>query len=619
LKPLAYIIPVLILIQPSAAQVEEDTTEAAPPQRVDTLKLEPPPPSPFVCQALWADTSILAGSKYTTFADIMDLFPGVYHYNRGSAGQKAFTSFFAGLPGDIILEYDGLILNDPLTGKADLNVIPTESIGRIRVEHGPNPQYGYMPSGQSLHLSSHNMANLPIRSQVAYRTGGNSYDDVDVRLGILINRSLAINAGGLSKLYFGTMPNTKYKAERWNLKIDKQMTPSWSWHYVFLKNQSHARFPLSDTPPAFDFLQTPHQQDNRIDHGLFFRHTDKLELSLQHTNLERELWTEGYIFDETHNIDQFRLTGSYTKSFDFFKLDAGFYGQGFDFDSKVWRDHRDWQSAAWTSLVGNAENTLGWRLTMRGKAHQEYDMYPMPEINVFYNLSDSCRFFAFANRMVNIPSLEARYTQGPFGTNAKKNPHQNELDVGETYQAVAGMERRTTRYRFFASLSLQNRIQHIVKQFIDDRVYFANRPDHTCLQADAHFDIALFKNASLLTQGAFFSTFDKKVLNRPEWFTRFYIEYKNSFFKHDLDLKIRLGGTVLGTRYGAYPFYAQLSPQTVALSPQFDPYIHISAVFGNADLFFAIDNFLNQDYQHVYGYTMPKTWMRYGFVWSFWD
>lgn len=620
MKIIAYIVSALLLFsQTSSAQVEEDTTKTVAPQKIDTLRLDLPSPSPFVCQVLWADTSILAGSKYTTFADIMDLFPGVYHHNRGSVGQKAFTSFFAGSPGDIILEYDGLILNDPLTGKADLNIIPTESIGRIRVEHGPNHQYGYMPSGQSLHLSSHNMASLPIRSQVAYRTGGHSYNDVDVRLGILVNKSLAINAGGLSKLYFGTMPNTKYKAERWNLKIDKQMTPSWSLHYVFLNNKSHVRFPLADTPPEFDFLQTPHQQDNRADHGLFLRHSEKLELSFQHTRLNRKVWTEGYVFDETHSIDQFRMTGSYTTSLDFFKLNAGIYGQGFDFDSKVWGNHRDWQAAAWLSFSGNAENKLDWRLTMRGTAHQEYEMYPLPEISIFYNLSDSSRIFAFANRIVTFPSLEARYTQGPFGTSVYKNPQQNQLYTGETYQVVAGMEKQTNLYQLFASLSLQNRLQHIQKHFIDESVYFTNRTDYTCLQADAHFNMSPFKNLSFWAQGAYFSSFDTKVINRPNWFSQVYAEYKNTFFKGDIDLKIRLGATILGARYGAYPFYADWSSQTVSLSPQLDPYVHVNVVFGNARLFFAFDNFINQEYQQVYGYTMPKTWMRYGFVWSFWD
>ncbi|MBN1998998.1 hypothetical protein JW935_15675, partial [candidate division KSB1 bacterium] len=69
-----------------------------------------------VMQRLSADSTLFQGSIYGSFADILDQMPAVFIFQRGSVGQLANGFLFSGIGSNFILDYDGLILNDPLTG-----------------------------------------------------------------------------------------------------------------------------------------------------------------------------------------------------------------------------------------------------------------------------------------------------------------------------------------------------------------------------------------------------------------------------------------------------------------------------------------------------------------------
>ncbi|MBN1480425.1 hypothetical protein EH223_20425 [candidate division KSB1 bacterium] len=567
-------------------------------------------------RGFYHDSTLIIGSRYVSFGDVFDWMPGGYFYNMGGAGQLAYGSMFGAPAGEMILEYDGLVLNNPFTGLADFNLIPTESMGHAGLVHSFFKPCGYMPIGASFHFQSRTIANNPIRSQVGYRTGYYQYDDVDVRLGIQASKKLWIDAGGVIRSWGGLTSNEAYSGTKVNAKLNRRFGSHWLARYILLFNLRDTEIPLPDQLRDLQDFLDPKQKDGRIDHALIIHYKKKFSTIVQYTKFESELRAaDKSVFFEQHNAHMIRGTSELNLFLREIRWRNGLHAMATFAESTSWGKRRDWQADAYSSLHGRINSTLHWYAAVKMEKNEDYAPQIVPEAQLFYAIDSTAAVSVWANQVVRYPSMTARYAIGPFAYGNGNLTFSRYNQIG-----LAG-EKQFVNLFLHAAGALMQRKNQIATYDLDDKPTFTNMPDLSTLTFDASLDYHFMPKWRLLLQGKLFSDFnaDPVVTQRPSLYSKFFLQYHLIAFKGDLNARLRAGAFVLGERQGPVPFYADFSRTTVKLEPAIYPYFHAVLKYRTAEIFIAYENYIDADVQYVYGYSMPQLWFRYGFIWHFVD
>ena len=357
---------------------EPDSTTTGLKTSVDSLQVKKITPAIF-----YFDSTFYRGSNYGSFADVFGRLPGAFFFNRGSVGQPAYGFLFSGNKSSFVLEYDGLVLNDPLTGRANLNLIPTESVGSMNYGIAEKRDNNFLPTGQTLRIKSCDMASLPIKSRVGYRTG-TGYDDNDVRLGIQASPKFKINAGGILKNYAGTTVHSKYRAQKVNVKLDRNLGDAWHLGYVFLMNKFDLDVPFAPGYVGPIELSQLHQKDVRYDHG-FSIVRSRFHSFFQLTNLHREFY--GYrhtVVDQVHDVFRLRSTSEYAQPLGFAKLNVGLNWQLVRLNSNDWGQHTSWELAGLANISNEAGEKIFWNAGAKISKARDFGPFVLPELRMHY-------------------------------------------------------------------------------------------------------------------------------------------------------------------------------------------------------------------------------------------
>ncbi len=565
-----------------------------------------------------ADTLLFEGLDYNTFADVFEWLPPAYYFDRGSEGQLAIGSLFSGVEGRFQLLYDGLNLNDPLNGLSDMNMIPVESIGRMNiVTSGTNRQYGYLPLGQTVQLYSKDMARLPIRSTVSYRTGNAGYDDVDARLGIKASQKLSLNMGGMMKSYSGTVYNSEYDAQKINLKINRKVKENWAFEYDYLLNKSDLDVPVSRDTVLKD-VSVPHQKDVRVDHGFRIQRGNAFSTTVQLTNLHREFY--GYRHtgvDQLHNVNGTRITSQYNQQFGMFSFNSGAGFRLYHLDSNDWGNHTQRAVNGWINAAVQSKDKYYIGTGAVFENHKGYGTFVQQDLNMEYRYKPGLLFFGWANHFINAPQFEPLYTQGPY---ALGNP-----DLAEEYfsQIGAGLEARTKKLEIYTAFSAQNIGNQIAIDAGAESIKYINQIEHNRFAVDFSIKYYFVWHLSLYVKGkyTYITSGDPyfDVSNVPDFSAKGYLQYRNVFFAGDLDTRVRIGALFLGESFRPQYYFVQYPIAGYPVNPVFVPYLHAILVIKKFTVFFAMQNMLDIDYERVYGCPMPGAQLKWGFIFKFFD
>jgi hypothetical protein len=601
-------------IKPAAA-TPDSATAAAP----DTIKYDFKDIHKPLIRSLSLDSTLIRGSDYGSFADVFDVLPGSFYFNRGSTGQPAFGSLFAGIGEKMALTYDGLELNDLLTGQADLNLVPTESVHTIDVLIAPQSRRdAFQPLGQTVQLSSYQLAQLPIRSRVAYRTGGNGYDDIDVRLGVQPTAKFAINLGGILKNYGGTTLHEKYRGQKVNLKLDRFINRSWSVHYVMLYNV----FDLDSPPHSPVFPGYLHHKDARFDHGITIKKDHSLSILIQYSRLHREVYNPNRsTLSELHEADQFRLAGQWQRDIGLFQLSAGGQVKFVRLTKSDWGEHRNDRAGLFVNLSRHWQR-FRWHAGGRLEKFENQKPSLQPELFCNYSLRDSSNVFLWLQRRSITPSLQVLYENDKFalGNTALLPEEFNDCGIG--------FEKTGKRLAFFTSLSYsyQRRVISSVQQAEMTQslqpLLFQNFPRHSFASADLNLQLTVTSWLALAGKVKFIyqEKHDLSLRNVPALFSHCYLQVHKILFKKDLNMYLRLGFTCMDKRDGGWyldALYAPVGTVNETLDGFIIPYIQGIFHIKDATLFVSMQNAIGNKYQRMYGFSMPESQLRWGFVWNF--
>jgi len=565
--------------------------------------------------ACWyVDSTAVAGSAYGSFADIWQTLPGGLFFDRGSVGQPASGILGSGSPSSLCFSFEGLSLTDPLSGGVDLNLLPVESIHTIGFFRDPlSVESGYWPTAQTVNVGVRDLAFSPIRSRVAYRTGGRSYNDVDVRFGMRPSAKLSLNFGGVDKSYHGTTgANERYRAQKAHIQIRRELGRKWRAQYFLLRNRHELNQPLFSPPPDFPHPHV-HEQQARYDHGVMLSRADQFSAMLQLTDLHREWYYNApaqpkWIADGT----RFNARLAWQKKIAILHWQTGGQYQWSRLESKVWGDHRAAEGGGWSQLHvvlgARAAATAGLRLLSLASG-----WYALPYGQIRIAPSPAWRWLIWGEGWRSAAPLLARFGSGPFFTG------QADLRDEQTHSAGVTMDGRFAHARLLVSASWTDSRNAILAEMKtgDQIPIYRNQPRLQRAALDAHGEWQMLSWLDVTVNGKYLWYDGRQPANWPTFSASGYLQVHRILFKGDLNARLRLGAKAIGERFGPVPFYASEADGRISLPAVAAPYLQAIFIIKDVTLFFALENPLSESYQRLYAYPMPKNLLRWGFVWNF--
>ncbi len=565
--------------------------------------------------SLKIDSTTLSDPLCISQGDAADRLTGALFFRTGSLGQPAYASLFAGGSDEMVLIYDELLLDHPVTGRADLNAVPLQSIGEATVLHTPDKPFAFLPLGQTLHVRSMSLADNPIRSQVSYYNGGHGYDDVDARLGALASERLQIDAAGTVRGYNGHLPNSLYDGHQIDVRIKRRVGRNMLIRYLLLANRHAAHVPLFQPIAGYERLRSPLQKEKRSDQALVFRYRDDLTAVLQFTAMDWDRRDEQRsLYHDPHDLRRWRTAVEWAPLVGPFQWRVGLTARRTSDKSPLWGNHLQHYAAAYGAVAVSVAERL--QLGARVSAEKSSGFSPrlLPELSLLHTSADSALSLAlWANRTVVFPSLQASYNKGFF---AWGNPN---LRPGIVDRIGFAAERRQRRMFLAAAASLQSHQDRIAISFNGERTVYANVQPYRSALVDLQ---ARFENGNTLfgLRGQAYRPFSAPTeADRPSARLQAFAEYHLVRFKGDLDVRLRIGGELVGGLVAPTPWTAEFSPWKRPMRLQKRPYAQVTLHYHSADIFFAYENLLDEEVQMVYGYPLPRRWMHWGFIWRFVD
>lgn len=568
---------------------------------------------------LCADSTLRIGSGYGSAGDLFAQLPGTYFFDRGSIGLPAWGALFAAPPSQFNLVYDHFRMDDPLTGRADLNLVPVESIARQTLFADPASRpFPELAASQTLEIAGRDLAADSLRSQVAYRTGGNGYDDIDVRAGLRYSQHLRVNVGGVLKNYAGVdAPFEKYRAQKITVAFSRTFGRPWRADYRLLYTTSDLDLPLFSKPFLAPGLSQPHQKESRYDHGLELQYKERWQTLIQLTDHHRERY--GYrhgVWDES--TDALRVDLHSSANLHWRKLDgaAGVFLRNTALRGGDWGDHAARLVTAWGRATAHPGTGLAVSAQLAlEKAGGGEGLALLPQLQVRSLLAAGWRTLVWYERSRSTASLAARFEQSPF---AQGDP---DLAPERADHLGVGLHRSTDAVQLFAAAGA-SRIADAVLLVWDDGRHtprYQNQKEEWRFSLDGAAEWRISSWLTFWGKAKQLIFQEAPPCDQPETAAAGWLQINHRFFSGDLDLRLRFGCSFWGERHAALPWYAEASAERQRLGAATLPWFQATAIIKDAALFFMLQNPLGDEVAVTGTYPQPKRLIRWGFVWNFYN
>jgi len=563
---------------------------------------------------------------------------------------------------------EGYPLSDPFTGACDLNALPLEWVTKIEVGRGGvvHPAGGFSPLGALSILTWIHPARRPLGrrqagqglpppkagpgqglhgregqaySRVTYKTGSHGLSDVAALFSRPFSSRLMSLFGGDIQGYNGRFLNSRYDAQRLWAWVDYALSPRWHVTYRWLYYRVEAGFPGAVSPltGVSENSQT-HRKVRRHDHILWLTWRESTHLTGQGLLYHRSRlieWTDKprgvHVRRPVRTLGLVWIQkGRYGKHEGYLSVRAQwltarlFRGESIG-ETSLWLTASDrWQPFPSLSLQGSASwgywgkrgSGMAGSLGILYRTHGGVDFIAQlakgsvpPPRSIFY--ADPSPYYPPLRPDETLP----RYRNLTLQTDVRLSPE-------EAVSLEFGL-RRSRLPNKFSLLAFGYQISNGLQYQLDSTsVRPTNSARWRVWGIEASLDRRFgpyFRTRAIYTLQMSPSADGTSLPEAPRHQFRAWIAYGNRFFQEELGVTLQGSLEYKGPRWGVRWNGDRQQTTLVDLPDVLLLHAKLLLDFGEAIVFFEVENILNQSYEIVPGYPMPGKTIRYGIRWEFWD
>lgn len=551
--------------------------------------------------------------------------PSVFLYDRGGVGQVLAFAALGSTPREVGLCLGELDVRDPVSGTADLNLVPAHWVTLLNVVPSGLRWSAFGPSsGTALVAEARAHSGLHPFSHVAYENGDWGSHAVDVGLGMRVHRRATLLAGALLRGYQGFAPRQEHEAQRIRATAMFDAGRGWSARYLALLTKVETE----ETPDPFALLMRlaadPVRKDERLDHaftvqgGVGLRRTAELTATLAHTWLKRafhdyplrERW-----FDRCH-----RVAASAQASAGDERLSV-LVGAGLrlaHLASDLMGQHTDVEGALRLGARGKPGQVLSLQVLLQSSRREGSPWQLEYSLGLGAALSRRLELRIEGSREAYLPSFEERFARG----SSRGDPNLRPWTVQRLLASIAGKGATASwQLGLFGRHSLQA-IRQEWELLTAGWHYLQQRTSDRCVgllgQAEVRAASALVLKGGFSMHWARRGEFQEPDL--PRWLGSLEGRYRMPLFDGDLDVALAARCQLFGPRCGLLRTpqepggHEERLPAAAVLGAEL-----LARIMRNATISISFDNLLDLRYQTIAGYPMPGRVFLWGVNWSFSD
>jgi outer membrane cobalamin receptor len=584
---------------------------------------------------------------YRYLGDLLWEIPGAFIRDLGSAGQPSQLTLGGLNWHDIAVFVDGRIMNEPLTGTMNLNLLPLEAIQRIENQTGARAfLYGLNSTGGALNIITQDFNTNRPYSRIRYSEGGYGFTSLDGIFAQNLTRRLDLAAAFQRQTLDGRFPNSNYDA--WNVRLKLRYLFSDRANLVLSEvyNQTevglNGGMDLTKTAPSDVFDELRATMVNTDSYEKIHRH------DLTATMAYRWLGDSSVVSTATayysRNLREYRdeenrpnpngvfIQSDHRTAWYGVKLNQDFqkWGNQFTLGAEIQKrkvtespnvDIRD-ETAA--SLTGRVELDIP---VVKPAVFARYDHYRGESFgsygaDVKWVLLPGLSFFGGYSTSYRAPTIQELYWQSEKLTGFSREKEKHELAEAGILAHVSDMlELKAT----WSHRHIDNAIVAKRGTAAEDPPSWRilNVPEEVVQGLDGSVTLRVGRISGKGTWSYLLDRregFETRIY--PKFFTSGEIAYSQKFFDGHLDLKLGLRGKFFTSEFGeSYTPETMMyvENKTAELNQQGTVDLFVVGKIGSAYVHFMLENVTDQQYMLTPFYPMPPQKIRFGLEWEFLD
>jgi len=558
----------------------------------------------------------LADEKELIYMDMSDIFrsqPLWFDFDLIEAGRPAYISLINTYPHQTPLFFGGTLMNDKLQGAFNTQFIPLNYIQFAEVDYSSGSLQNYASwSGSKINITPHSMHTQRPWTKIVYKQGSYGYSDVDIHFEVPFSNTFALQLGGKNSSFDGAIQGSGYDGQNYRAEATWQYSPNLYIRGQIYLNRIKVGLASFDRDQEFAVPATNEKRndyfldvtwlpddslDQRLHVSLFYSdYTRKFKDTF--TTYAFETWSERLGFDANYNF----LIGENELVAGVSALLPRIWGDPFNGDLSL----PSLNSYGRLSIPFN--EIINFRASLQLAYTKDYDLQLMPAIGTDIFIAENHYFSFDLTRGERIPNATERFFS--FDT-----LYGNQNLEPETYSTITG------RYYFRQEnewhLKIDAGYQSLGNEIAWKDSIFSNEGSRDFMFCGVEgFYRVWWLDFTLAGQ---YTLADLNLTPRSSLWGRAHFNW------------VLLNGALIFDAYGTFTWYDK--HKEIKYQPRLDrfytglgesgSFISLSwklvATIQTAQVFFEMDNALEENYEIVSGYPDFYRRFRLGVNWTLWD
>ena len=556
--------------------------------------------------------------KELIYADLSDVFrksPLYTDFDLFENGRPAYIAHVNKLPHQTAFFVNGVIMNDPIHGMYNTQfmsvnftqtVEATATVGSIR-NMGKAGSTG-------IHLTTNSRHTKAPWTRLLYKEGAFGFSDLDISFVQPISEQIALQLGGVSRIYDGTFPNADHSGQNYRGEITWQLNPG-----LYIRGQFFISRQRAGMTP-FDFVQEiifPKYIEWRDDYFLDLTWlpedstAERLHVSLSNSYTFRRFKNnENRSYVIKNHSKQYTFDANYLYPFSEFHLIAGagfilpeIHGSAFE------KEYHPNQGNIYSDVQYPLSDQFYFSAGAQFLWHAQFNPQIQPVLLIKTKISNEQSLKLSAAQSVRIPTVSELYFSfdSLSGNQALSPEKHSNIHLDYSY-----------KHQKSWMLSLAGGFNHIADEIEWRESAFENKNND--------------RSFYYLLSSVSFGFWKIKISGGGQYtFADIYLSPKASFWSqlHFHDIWFR--GAVIVDVYGA--IYGYDSHRNINYEGRLDRFYlgegdadafytlswKAVATVQTARIFFEMDNPFSDEYERVNGYPEQYIRWRFGVNWVLWE